>query len=61
MKLNLRKLNDFVFTTIFDIKEDKESIFEDKLHNYIRRTTKADSLLTKVQFHRLGTFKGEQV
>ena len=55
------KLNTFRFIKLIYVKEDKNSIFEDKLHTQIRRTTKADSLLTKVQFHRLGTFKGEQV
>ena len=55
------KLKTFIFIKNYICKEDKNSIFEDKLHTQIRRTTKADSLLTKVQFHRLGTFKGEHV
>jgi hypothetical protein len=51
------KLRNFIFRKTLFIKEDIKSVFEDEFHNQIRRTTKVDSLLTNVQFHRLGAFR----
>lgn len=49
------KLKTFIFKKFKPIKEDKESIFEDEIHKHVRRTVKADSLLSKVCIFRLGS------